>query len=66
MKKLFLAAAFLGFVAVGFTSCSTDYCVECAGVATVCEDNYPSGSGMSWKTYSDNLLLNPSCKKVKQ
>jgi hypothetical protein len=64
MKKLMLSAAIVGFVAVGFTSCKKAECVECSGVATICEEDYTSVGGMSWKTWSDNMAAQPGCKKV--
>lgn len=69
MKKFFVSAAVVAFVAVGFTSCKKDTCVECSAsgttaATTICEDDYTSVGGISWETYRDALLASPNCKKT--
>jgi|GEM_PF-1430346 len=69
-KNLFILAA-AAAVTFGFSSCSNADCIECTvmGISSgkICEEDFDSSAngGVSWETYRDNMLLNPSCKKAK-
>lgn len=67
MKKTILTVAVAGFIALGFTSCKKEQCVECTNSGqstTICEEDYTAVGGVSWATYRDALAANPNCKKV--